>query len=484
MPTDYCITDFGASPEGASCTDAFAAAFAAAADAGGGVVRVPAGRFVTGTVRLQSGVVLHLDPGAVVLGSEDPADYPLQTTRWEGGEVRSHAGLIHGEDLEAVAITGHGTIDGRGAGWWRRLRDGTLEHARPRLVNLYRCRGVRVEGVTLINSPAWTFNPVDCEDVVVDRVTVRNPADSPNTDGLNPESCRNVRITGCLVDVGDDCITIKAGVRGGVGGGGPGPCENIIVSHCTLLNGHGGVVIGSEMSGSVRGVVISNCVFEGTDRGIRIKTRRGRGGVVEDVRVSNLIMRRVWVAMTINMYYRCGLSADEAAYVNDRGPQPVDGRTPTVRNIHLSQVTARGIAGQAGVFLLGLPESPITGVTLDDVVLEATDEAGSRPERPAMVDGPLPETDGEVYAEHVRSVSLTRVRLPGRRALGLRVRSGRDVRLADVTTPAGGGDDAGPNVVLEDVEGARLRDVVRDRTGGPARVQATGSTDPAVASAL
>ena len=162
-----------------------------------------------------------------------------------------------------------------------------------------------IEGVTFRNSPMWTVSPLACDNVVIRAVTVINPPDSPNTDGINPDSCRNVRISDCYVDVGDDCITIKSGkeddarreLRA---------CENIAVTNCTLLHGHGGVVIGSEISGSVRNVAISNCIFVGTDRGIRIKARRGRGGVVEDIRASNLVMDGVHCPIVVNLFYGCG----------------------------------------------------------------------------------------------------------------------------------------------------------------------------------
>ena len=193
-------------------------------------------------------------------------------------------------------------MDGRGAAWWQRFREGTLCHPRPRLISFADCRNVLIEGVTLTRSPSWTINPVRCENVVIDKVTIVNPADSPNTDGINPDSCRNVRIANCHIDVGDDCIAIKSGTEAEAADR-RAPCENIAITNCTMVHGHGGVVIGSEMAGGVRNVVIANCIFESTDRGIRLKSRRGRGGIVEDVRVTNVIMTGVLCPFTVNLYY-------------------------------------------------------------------------------------------------------------------------------------------------------------------------------------
>lgn len=460
------VVDFGAVGDGATlCTSAFAEAIAAASARGGGEVRVPPGQFLTGAIFLRSHVNLHLEAGAMIVGSQEPEDYPLVESRWEGADAQCHAGLITGLDLEHVTISGRGTIDGGGAAWWRRVRDKTLTHPRPRLINLVRCRHVAIEGVTLRNSPSWTLNPTLCEDVVVDGVTVINPPDSPNTDGINPDSCRNVRITRCYVDVGDDCITIKAGSEGAAV---QAPCENIVVSDCVLMHGHGGVVIGSEMSGGVRNVLISNCVFDRTDRGIRIKTRRGRGGVVEDIRVTNVIMRRVSCPITVNMYYRCGLTADEMSDVGSRELQPVTRTTPTIRNIHLSHVTAREIVGAASGFFLGLPESPVTNVTLEDVHLEASAERDPDAASPAMAIGEVPDTDGELFAEHVRDLRLRDVTLARRGGSALRLSNANGIDARGVVLPAAAS--SGPAVVLTGVSSASFGGARTTGRGEPFRV--------------
>ena len=228
---------------------------------------------------------------------------------------------------------------------------------RPPMIQPVDCQRVRIEGVKLQNSPFWTCNPIYCDDLTVHNVTIINPEHSPNTDGINPDSCSNVHISNCHISVGDDCITIKSG-RDEDGRRVGRPCENITITNCTMLNGNGGVVIGSEMSGDVRKVTISNCVFDGTDRGIRIKTTRGRGGVVEDVRVSNIVMSRIPRApFNLNMFYS---SAPE---------EPISERTPTLRNIHFSDIIVKDCP-KAG-FILGLPERPAENITFNNIQIEA-----------------------------------------------------------------------------------------------------------------
>lgn len=345
----------------------------AKARAGGGTVRVAAGRHVTGALVLRDDITLELEAGATLVGSEDPADYPLIEARWEGRHQTTHAPLIGGTGLRNVAITGRGAIDGRGAPWWRRHRERTLDHPRPRLIGVAESWNVLIEGVTLMNSPAWTINPVRCENVTVQKVTIVNPADSPNTDGINPDSCRYVHISDCHIDVGDDCITLKSGIETEAADK-RGPTENVTITNCTMAHGHGGVVLGSEMSGDVRNVVISNCVFIGTDRGIRIKTRRGRGGVVEDIRVSNIVMRDVLVPFTVNLYYN--FLAKGNGVVADRSARPVDAGTPRVRRIRFGDITADD-AHYAAAFLYGLPESPIEDVAFRDVAIRMSENARS-----------------------------------------------------------------------------------------------------------
>jgi polygalacturonase len=341
--------------------------------AGGGTVVVASGQYHTGSISLRSNLELHLEAGAVILGSGDPKDYPLRKSVWGGAEEISP--LIYGEDLENVSITGPGTIDGQGAVWWKRewMRSGKnrtakgatpaelaevekIRHGRPQMIRLVRCRNVRIEGVRLVNAAGWTIHPLLCEYLNVRGVTITNQVPSPNTDGINPESCRWVHISDCHIDVGDDCITLKSG-KDEAGRTMGRPDEDITITNCTMKQGHGGVTIGSEMSGGVRNVAVSNCVFHGTEKGIRIKSQRGRGGVVEGISISNIVMQDVLEAINITTFYS---GSDKPGDIFPVGPG-----TPLFRDIRISNITARGstTAGQ----ITGLKEMPIEGVVLENV---------------------------------------------------------------------------------------------------------------------
>ena len=363
---------------------------------GGGTLFFPAGRYLTGPIRLKSNITLELEAGATLLFSTNFDDYlPFVEVRHEGVMMKSFCPLIYATDAENITIKGEGTLDGQGKAWWDEffkvlidLRDngkrdvnkyqplfekendvkkiasetnedwhGTLDRRffRPPFIQPIRCKNVRIEGVKIINSPFWTVNPEFCDNVTVDGVTIHN-VDSPNTDGINPESCRNVHINNCHISVGDDCITIKSGrdlQARNIGAA----CENITVTNCTMLSGHGGVVIGSEMSGGVRRVTITNCVFEGTDRGIRLKSTRGRGGIVEDIRISNIVMKDIKKeALTFNLKY-------------SRMPQePKSERTPVFRNIHISGVTVVDV--NVPIQIVGLEEAPISDIVLRDIQIK------------------------------------------------------------------------------------------------------------------
>ncbi len=383
----YNVLDYGAVNDGSQkITEAVKKAIAVAAEAGGGTVYFPAGEYLTGPIHLKSNITLFIEAGALLKFSDDFDDYlPMVPSRWEGNDVVNFSPLIYAYEAENIAIRGRGTIDGQGKKWWnyffqqrkegatrsqwqeefaRQNKDiilpdqpGMIElgFLRPPFIQPMYCKNVLIEGITIQNSPFWTVNPEFCENVTVTGVTINNP-DSPNTDGINPESCKYVHISNCHISVGDDCITIKSG-RDGAGRKKGVPAENYTITNCTMLSGHGGVVIGSEMSGGVKKITISNCIFDGTDRGIRIKSMRGRGGTVEEIRVDNIIMKNIKEQVfMLNMEYQ------------ETPSETVSERTPQFKNIHFSNVTAE--AGEAG-FLLGLEEMPIDGVTFNDINITA-----------------------------------------------------------------------------------------------------------------
>ena len=440
------IRTYGARGDGRTLdTPAIQAAIDACAQAGGGTLFFPAGKYVTGSLFLRSHITLHLDAGATLLGSEDPTDYPIISSRWEGVEQKTYAPLITGRDLTHIAVVGRGTIDGRGAHWWQRFQAGTLAYPRPRLIAFANCTHVLIEDITAINSPSWTINPVRCENVTVSKVTIVNPADSPNTDGINPDSCRNVQIANCYVSAGDDCITIKSGVET-EDKDTRVPCSNITITNCTMANGHGGVVIGSEMSGSVRNVVISNCVFVGTDRGIRFKSRRGRGGIVEDIRVTNIVMTGVLCPITMNLYYAPGAWGN--TIIADKRPHPVDDGTPHFRRIHLSHITAREVK-VAAAYVHGLAEMPVEDVSLNDisVSMSAHGEGGY----PDMADDMEPMQNAGFFISNARGLRLHHVEVTGQLGPALRLEDSTDIEISASTTrtPSAGA----PVIHLRNVDG-------------------------------
>lgn len=369
---------------------------------GGGTLFFPAGVYLTGSIHLKSNITLDLEAGAVLRFSDNFDDYlPFVEMRYEGVMMKSFSPLIYAVDCENITIKGEGTLDGQGKAWWTEFyRIEAYQHKnpgihdlnkyqslwdksndvkkiyqetnedyvtalqrrffRPPFIQPVRCKNVKIMGIKIQNSPFWTVNPIFCENVLVDGITINN-IPSPNTDGINPSSCRNVHISNCHISVGDDCITIKSGrdlqARNiGV------PCENITITNCTMLSGHGGVVIGSEMSGGVKKVTISNCVFDGTDRGIRIKSTRGRGGVVEDILVNNVVMSNIkQEAIVLDLKY------------SNMPAEKLCERTPIFRNIRISNLIGRNV--NVPIYIRGLEESPITGVVLRDIDLQATQKS-------------------------------------------------------------------------------------------------------------
>ena len=366
-------------------TKAIAAAISAASKKGGGTIYFPAGKYLTGPIHLKSNITIFIDAGAELHFSDKFEDYlPFVESRFEGVDVKSFSPLFYAYKAENISIVGRGLINGHGKKWWDfaegykegqprnewqdlfdkenknmikpddlgQIRKGFL---RPPFIQPMYCKNILIEGITITNSPFWTVNPEFCENVTVHAVTINNPP-SPNTDGINPESCKYVHISNCHISVGDDCITIKSG-KDLPGRTKAAPAENYTITNCTMLAGHGGVVIGSEMSGGVKKITISNCVFDGTDRGIRIKTARGRGGVVEEIRVDNVVMKNIkQQAIVLDMQY---------AKTN---PEPVSERTPQFRNIHISNITAQT---KQAIFINGLAEMPVEDITFNDMQIDA-----------------------------------------------------------------------------------------------------------------
>ena len=364
------VADFGAVGDGTTLsTKAIQKAVDGCSAAGGGTVYIPAGRYLSGAIFLQNNVTLNISEGATLLASKNFEHFPPFKPSWriKSDDTRVSS-LITGHDVENIAVTGRGTLDGNGRVWWdafnkdKNRKDSQariLNYGRPRVINLYRCRDIKIEGVKIINSPSWTVHLVGCDNLVVDGISIINPEEGPNTDGINPESCRNVRISNCFIDTGDDCITLKSG-EDEEGRLKARPTENVTITNCVMYKGHGAVVIGSEMSGCVRNVVASNIVCVGTDRAVRIKSTRGRGGVVENIRYNNFIVENVREPIYITSFY------------TKTDPEPVSERTPIFRDIAISHFTIKNSPYTARIY--GLPEMPIQRLRITDV--SASTEVG------------------------------------------------------------------------------------------------------------
>ena len=332
----------------------------------GGTLFFPAGRYLTGSLVLHSHTTVHLEAGAVLCASTDHDLYPVVGEDMIPGYVRgTRRAILFSYGCENLTVCGEGTIEGNGSAWWN---SGESDEMRPRTIQFIGCRNIRIRDIRIQNSPCWTVHPIRSENITVDGITICNPENSANTDGINPESCKNVRISNCCIDVGDDCITIKSGLERDLYQK-AAPCENIVVTNCTFVHGHGGVVIGSEMSGGVRNITITNCICQETNIGIRIKTRRRRGGIVEDILVSNVIFDNVISGITANEYYCCGANRNDTELFTNE-PRPVDAGTPAIRNVQISGVMMKNVRG-CGIFFYGIPESPVENVRINAVDIRA-----------------------------------------------------------------------------------------------------------------
>ncbi len=384
---EYNINDYGAIGDGEhDCSAAFTGAIAACNNAGGGRVVVPAGQYLTGAIHLKSNVNLHISEGAIVLFSRDPQDYlPVVHSRFEGMECMNYSPFIYAYGQENIAITGKGTLDGQAGNdtWWNwvtkpeygwkeglpnqepdrsKLMElaennvpvaervfGDGHYLRPNFIQFYKCRNILIEDITMKRSPMWEIHPVLCENVTIRRVII--DSHGPNNDGCDPESCRNVLIKDCYFDTGDDCIAIKSG-RNGDGRRINMPSENIIIQNCRMKDGHGGVVIGSEMSGNVRNVFAEDCLMDSPnlDRALRIKTNSLRGGIVENIYMRNVTVGKVSDAVVrIYFHYAEG---------------DIGNHTPIVRNVFISNVTSQ--ESDYALLLDGYRRSPVTNVILEN----------------------------------------------------------------------------------------------------------------------
>ena len=358
------IADYGAvNSTNVPSTDAFRQAIAACHAAGGGTVEIPAGYYLTGPIDLVDNMTLQIDDRAVVLFETQRDHYPDVVSRWEGLTESGPHPLIWANGLRHIAITGHGTFDGQGAAWWATMD--MAEHGnarpdrpirrRPMFLQIKDCTDVRVDGPTFVNAPFWNIHLLYSTNVEVAHCTMVAPSNSPNTDGLNTDSCIHVLVHDCLADVGDDGFGIKSG-RDEEGRKMARPTEDVTYLRLHVLHGHSVCAIGSEESGSVRHVRFLDCTGDGTANGIRIKSMRGRGGIVEDITATHFTLNNVTNAIVLTLSY---VKTD---------PEPLSERTPLFRDIHISDVTARG--SETCCLIDGLKEQPIQDVSLNNLDVE------------------------------------------------------------------------------------------------------------------
>ena len=429
IPADtVSVADFGGVGDGHTLnTAAFAAAIDALAARGGGRVEVPEGVWFTGPIVLKDNIELHVGQNAVIVFSDDKSLYPLVETTFEGLNTLRCQSPLSARGVKNVAVTGRGVIDGNGDAWravkkdklnprqWKTLvksggvlsDDGKTwypsesykfgatsgadqnvstwaktradfermhDFLRPVMIAVHHCENVLLEGVTFQNSPCWNIHPAMCTNLIVNDITVRCPDYAQNGDGIDIESCRNVVLTNSRFDVGDDGICIKSG-KDKAGRDRGIPCENILVDNCIVFHGHGGFVVGSEMSGGVRNVKVSNCTFSGTDVGLRFKSARGRGGVVENIWIEDIAMNDILQEPLLFDLFYGGKSASEALAENggaeaaDLAPKPVDETTPAFRDIHIRNVWCRG--ARRAMYFNGLPEMNVERVTVENTQIYA-----------------------------------------------------------------------------------------------------------------
>ncbi len=415
------LKDFGGMPSefGTNIFDnstAFYNAINVLKQSGGGVLTVTKGTWYTGPIELFSNITLNLEKGAEISFLTDEERYLPVYTRWEGVDCFAMHPCIFANDQKNVIITGKGTINGNGQVWWKKrlankkqqapvteiqckfakLNPGyeeqpsggggrNIQFLRPPLIQFYKCTDCAIEDVKVKNSPFWTIHPVYCENIAITGVRVENPAeDAPNTDGIDIDSCTNVLVKKCRIDVGDDAIVIKSGagqsgIKAGI------PCSNITVSGCSVYSGHGGIVLGSETAAGINNVVASDCEFFGTDRGIRIKTRRQRGGILQNLTFENLTIKDSLCPLAINMYYVCGANPDDK-FLFSMEEQPVDEATPAIRDLTIRGIKATGCKASAG-FIAGIPESPVENVRILDCTFETDEQSEKTPDCSEMFAG-------------------------------------------------------------------------------------------------
>lgn len=390
-----------------------------------GRVLVPKGVYMFTCLFLKSGLRLELMKDAVLKNDgrtdrlpllpgviqsyDEKSEYILGS--WEGNPLDQHVSLITGIGVHDVVLYGEGTVDGNASvdGWWHKSRI-KASPFRPKMLFLNHCENVRLQGLLFANSPCWTLHPYFSKDLAIYGTEVHNPADSPNTDGIDPESVDGLLIYGAKLYTGDDCVAIKSG-KIYMGRTYKTPSRNITIRHSLLRRGHGSITVGSEIAGGAKNVLIESCVFDGTDRGLRIKTRRGRGkdSVIDDITFRDIEMDDVLTPIVVNSFYYCDPDG-HSSYVQNRELMPVDARTPEIGRLTFENIDCRGCHA-AAAWIDGLPEKKIGEIVLRDVRVAFADDA--KPSVPAMAEGIDACCRAGLHITNAKSVVLDNVRIFG-----------------------------------------------------------------------
>lgn len=384
----------------------------------------PSGTYLTAPIFLKSHITLELAQGAKILGHTDTERYPVipgticdmidgtdvEFGTWEGNAVKMHQALIFAEYAEDITIIGPGTIDGNAQNsiWWQNPK---AEIGRPRLLFFNRCDGIRVHGITAQNSASWQLHPYYSKNIDFLDISIFAPKDSPNTDAIDPEACDVVNIIGCKFSVGDDCIAIKSS-KIDLASKYKTPANKHTIRNCLMQFGHGAVTLGSEMSGGVTNLTVNRCVFRQTDRGLRIKTRRGRGkyAVIDGVLFENIKMEGVITPIAINMWYNCCDPDRESEYVWSRDALPVDDRTPYLGEFTFRNMICKDCEASA-CYCDGLPEQPIRSITLENI--DFTFAENARPAVPIMQNFAVPVCKLGMYFDNVETLNIDNVTVKG-----------------------------------------------------------------------
>lgn len=391
----------------------------------GGRVMIPAGVYRTAPLFLKSHITLEIKKGATLALLTDRKRFPVLPGvtlppyggneyilgSWEGNPLDCFASALNGIDVEDVQIIGQGVIDGcAGQGdWWVRPKEKRLAY-RGNLFYLRNCSDITVQGISFRNSPSWNLHPCFSSRLSFIGLSIEAPSDSPNTDGFDPESCDDVRMLGTVFSVGDDCIAIKSG-KIYMGQKYHRSCADMEIAWCAMLDGHGGVTVGSEMAGGVRDIRVHHCLMRGNDRGLRIKTRRGRGryGIIDGIRFEDVRMINVKVPLVINCMYYCDPDG-HSPFVQSRHPQPVDETTPSVGQIVFERVCAEEMSACIG-YVLGLPENPVAELVMRDCSFSFAED--TVPMIPAMAEDVEPCSNSGLILRYIQSVILQRIKTAG-----------------------------------------------------------------------